>query len=562
MKWQIANWSSPASILDCLLVNRGLNDAKKIDQFLNPHISNLTDPKEIPGLVKAAARVLLAREKNEPVVVFGDYDVDGVTATAIMFETLKFLGLNVTYYIPHRHREGYGLSIPAIEQLAQDGAKLIITVDCGISNLAEIKKAGELGLDVIVTDHHNIPANLPRAFAILNPKIIEGDHPAKELAGAGVAFKFAWGLLRVAGIKDSKFLISLLDLAALGTLADVVPLHAENRILAVLGMRVINERKRQGIVALAEIASLPAQITVNNIYFAIAPRINAAGRLVHASHAAELLLTSDPATAKKLSFELNEINLKRQGIGDDIREAVFDQISDEYLAKNKIVVLSGPDWHPGVIGIIASKVVDACFRPTVLISVVDGEGRGSARSVAGVNIFEVLTSCSELFSRFGGHKGAAGFSITAEKIPRLKEKLANVASELINDESLQPKLMIDAEIKPGQLNLNFVKELERLEPYGQGNSQPVFMSRHLKILDMKKIGKDGRHFKAKFCNNDAILDTIAFSKGAWADELSYDKTYDLAYRLEANEWNGFVNVQLSLIDIRESNDKCQITNDK
>ncbi|MBU0502742.1 MAG: single-stranded-DNA-specific exonuclease RecJ, partial [Candidatus Margulisbacteria bacterium] len=510
------------------------------------------DPKDIPGLVKAAERVLLAKKNNEKVVVFGDYDVDGVTATSIMVETLKFLGINTSYHIPHRHQEGYGLSIPAIEKLAQGGAQLIITVDCGISNLAEIARAKQLGLDVIVTDHHNLPAKLPQACAIVNPKIIQGDHPAKELAGAGVAFKFAWGLLRVAGNRDSKFLLSLLDLAALGTLADVVPLHAENRILAVLGMRVINERRRAGIVALADVASLADHITVSNIYFAIAPRINAAGRLDHARQAAELLLTQDPSQAKKLAVELNEINVKRRSIGDEIREAVFEQINDTYLAANKVVVLSGDDWHPGVIGITASKVVDSCARPAVLVGVVDGEGRGSARSIEGVNIFEILSSCADLFSRFGGHKGAAGFSIAQENIPILKERLAEVARLEISDEALMPKLMIDAEIKPTQLNLNLVKQLEKLEPYGQDNPQPIFMSSGLKIMDMKKVGKTGSHFKAKFCNNDVILDTIAFSKGNWADELSYDKRYDLAYRLEANEWNGFENVQLSLVDVRES----------
>ncbi|PIS28123.1 single-stranded-DNA-specific exonuclease RecJ [Candidatus Saganbacteria bacterium CG08_land_8_20_14_0_20_45_16] len=563
LTWQLAQ-ADPAQVeflvkvlrvspcLAKVLINRGLTDPKQVAEFFAPTINNLRDPKEIPGLIKAAERVLLAKQQGERVVVFGDYDVDGVSATAIMIETLKLLGIKTSYHIPHRHKEGYGLSIPVIEQLAASGAKLIITVDCGIANYAEIKRAADLGLEVIVTDHHNLPAKLPKAVAIVNPKMIEADHPSKELAGAGVAFKFAWGLLRLAGIKDSKFLISLLDLAALGTLADVVPLHLENRIIAVLGMRVINERTRLGIKALVQAASLPEQITVNNVYFSLAPRLNAAGRLEHAKLAAELLLTNDSVRASELASFLQQTNVKRQEIGDEIRAEVFAQINDQYLTNNRLVLLAGAGWHPGVIGITASKVVDEYFRPAVLVGVADGVGRGSARSVAGVNIFELLKSCADLFTHFGGHSGAAGFSILEDNLPELTVRLRETANQNISAYDLAPKLVLEAEISLVELSLSLVQQFAQLEPYGQGNSQPVFLSRNLKILDMKKVGKDGRHFKAKFCANDIILDTIAFSKGSWVDELSYDQTYDLAYRLEANEWNGFVNVQLSLVDIREA----------
>lgn len=530
-----------------VLINRGIKTAQAGRSFLLPRLADLSDPMELPNVVAAAKRVLLAKERNEKICVFGDYDVDGVTGTAILIHTLRVLKIPATYYIPHRYGEGYSLSLESVKTIAETGAKLIVTVDCGISSFKEIEEANKLGLEVIVTDHHNIPAQLPNAVAIVNPKL--ADLPTRELSGAGVAFKFAWALLRIAGEKDSQFLTSLLDLAALGTVSDVVTLTGENRILAKIGLGLLNQNRRLGIKHLADIASLPDKISVNNVYFGLAPRINAAGRLEHASKSVDLLLSNDAVEAKGLAAELNKINVRRQGIGSEISEEVFAQLTEEYVKNNRVVVLSGHDWHPGVIGIVASRVVDAYNRPTILIGLNDGVGRGSARSLAGVNIYKLLNACSDLFIDFGGHAGAAGFEIEASKIDEFKQRVSAIVDDYIPLEGLQPRILIDAELDSGDITLSQARELEVLDPHGEGNSQPVFMSSKLNISDARKVGKEGKHLKLKFSNG---LDAIGFGLGDFADNIAYNKGYDIAYRLEANEWNGFETAQLSLIDIREA----------
>jgi single-stranded-DNA-specific exonuclease len=520
-----------------VLINRGIRSAGEADVFLNPRLAHLRDPMETPNMAQAAKRVLLARERKEKVLVFGDYDVDGVTGTAILLQTLSLLGIPASYYIPHRYGEGYSLSPEAVRSIAGEGVKLIITVDCGVANAAEIEEAGTLGMEVIVTDHHNLPEQLPRAFAIVNPKLIEGEHPSRNLSGAGVAFKFAWALLRVAGVRDSVFLTSLLDLASLGTISDVVPLTAENRTLAVTGLKLINERRRLGIKHLAEVSSLYGKISVNHIYFGLAPRINAAGRLEHASRSLELLLAEDAVAARALAEELNRINLQRRDIGSSIKDEVFSQLNEDYIEQNKLVVLSGENWHPGVIGIVASQVVDNFFRPTVLVGVKDGVGRGSARSVDGVNMYELLDSCRDLFLDFGGHEGAAGFEIKPENIPELINRLKQEVEQRVSFEDL---------------SMSLVKELEVLDPHGEGNPPPVFMSQKLKLLDIRRVGSKGRHLKLKLRHGEIALDTIGFAKGDLADKLTYNNDYDIAYKLESNEWNGFETAQLSLVDIRRA----------
>ncbi|MEE8638624.1 MAG: single-stranded-DNA-specific exonuclease RecJ [Candidatus Margulisiibacteriota bacterium] len=541
-----------SSLTAQVLINRGIRSVGEADMFLNPRLNHLCDPMEIPDVDRAARRVLLAKEKGEKILVFGDYDVDGVTGTVILLHTLKYLGIDASYYIPHRYGEGYSLSLESVKRIAESGIKLIVTVDCGISNFNEIEEANALGMEVVVTDHHNLAKNLPPAYAIVNPKMISKEHPSRNLSGAGVAFKFAWALLRIANVKNNEFLTSLLDLASLGTVSDVVPLTAENRVLAVAGLNLINERKRLGIKHLAQAASLYGKISVNHIYFGLAPRINAAGRLEHASKAVELLLTNDADQAKALAEELHRINLRRRGIGSSIKEEVFSKLDENYLAENKLVILSGEDWHPGVIGIVASQIVDRYLRPAVLVGINDGVGRGSARSVDGLNMFELLDSCRDLFLDFGGHEGAAGFEIAPENILELKDRLREEIERVVSAEDLKPKIAVDAELSPSKISMSLIKELEVLDPHGEGNPPPVFMSRKLNLFDMRRVGTDGRHLKLKFTDGKISLDTIGFDLGGLADKLSYDKSYDIAYKLETNEWNGFETAQLSLIDIREA----------
>lgn len=534
-----------------ILVNRGLGDPARAERFLNPRLAQLRDPFEIPNMKIGAERVLLAKERGEKVLIYGDYDVDGVTGTAILVQTCQFLGLPVTHYIPHRHGEGYSLSLDSVRKIAALGVKLIVTVDCGIASAKEVAEANRLGMAVVVTDHHNLTEELPPAAAVINPKMISGEHPSKYLAGAGVAFKFAWALLKTAGARDAVFLTSLLDLAALGTLADVVPLTDENRILAVSGLNLINEGKRVGIKSLAAAAALRGKITVNNVYFALSPRLNAAGRLEHAAHSLELLLTDDPAKARELAEGLCRINVRRQDIGVGIKEEVFGQLTASYVAEHKLIALSGQSWHPGVIGIIASQVVDAYYRPTVLIGINEGVGRGSARSVDGVNIFALLDSCRDLLLDFGGHEGAAGFSIAAANIPELKRRLKVKVEELIGPEQLLPTVEIDAELAPAQVSLGLVRELERLAPFGEDNAEPLLLLRGMRLTERKKVGKGKNHLKAQFERDGVTLETIGFGWGSLADTLTFQQRYDLAINLESNVYNGFETVQLSLSDLRE-----------
>ena len=540
-------------LISKILTNRGIMTPAAAERFINPRLSFLRDPFEIPNIEAAARRVLLAKQRGEKVTVYGDYDVDGVTGTAILVQTFNFLGLRTDYYIPHRYGEGYGLSVASVRKIAESGTKLIVTVDCGISSAVEVKEAARLGLDVVVTDHHNLAEKLPAACAIVDPKQMDGDHPSRDLAGAGVAFKFAWALLRLAGIKDSVFLTSLLDLAALGTISDVVPLINENRILAVSGLNLIDQRKRLGVKHLAEAAALPGKISVNNIYFGLAPRLNAAGRLEHASKSVDLLLADDPGTAGELARELSRINSRRQALGGSIKEDVFALIDEGYLAGNKLICLSGTDWHPGVIGIVASQVVNAFARPTVLIGINDGVGRGSARSVGGLNIFALLNSCRDLFHGFGGHEGAAGFEIDTGKIAELKARLRAEVEKRVKPEDLVPKIEIDAELLPQQITLAAIKQLELLAPHGEGNPAPVFMIKGLTLADYKKVGKDGKHLKAWFSQDGLTLEAIGFGLGEdYSPHLSVGNNYDIVCNLECNEWNGFESAQLSLIDVREA----------
>jgi single-stranded-DNA-specific exonuclease len=540
-----------------ILINRGLDDPGDAEKFLNPRLSNLKDPFEIPHMSNATRRILQAKERGEKVTIYGDYDVDGVTGTVILLETLKYLGINCDYYIPHRYGEGYSLNQEAIQKIKGEGAHLILTVDCGIASTIEIELANSLGMEVIVTDHHNLPNKLPSAYSLVNPKLIQGEHPSKHLSGAGVAFKFAWALLRSAGITEHDFLTGLLDLAALGTIADVVPLTGENRIFSVQGLNLINQRKRLGIKYLAEAASLNGKITINNINFALAPRLNAAGRLEHASLAVKLLTSSDPVEAKESAKALNQINSRRQGIGENIQEEVFSKLQVDDT--QKILIASGENWHPGVIGIVASRVVDTYYRPAVLIGINEGVGRGSARSIDGFNIFALLNSCRDLFLDFGGHEGAAGFEIDPINIPELKRRLISQIEAELTPEILVAKLSIDAELPPPRITLGLIKELQSLSPYGQGNPAPLFLTRNLTPTDIRQVGSDGSHLKIKFMDavpagrqGKTTLEVIGFRLGKLAKNLTFNKTYDITYNLESNEWNGFETAQLNLVDIKEA----------
>lgn len=534
-----------------VLLNRGLSDQASAAKFINPRLADLTNPFEIPGTAAGVERVLLARERGEKVLVYGDYDVDGVTATTILIHTLRYLGLQPDFYIPHRYGEGYGLSLDSVRKIAGQGVNLIVTVDCGVSSVAEIAEAKALGVEVVVTDHHNVPAELPAASSIVNPKLFSGEHPAKYLAGAGVAFKFAWALLRQAGLRDSVFLTSLLDLAALGTISDVVPLLAENRVLAVTGLSQLSNRQRPGIKELAESASLGDEISIRQVNFGIAPRLNAAGRLEHAGKAVELLLTADFEEAKRLADELCLINSRRQDIGANLKEEVFEVLNQRGGNEDKIIFAVGENWHPGVIGIVASQIVDTLFSPTVLIGISGETGRGSARAPKGLNLYALLNTCRDLFLDFGGHEGAAGFEIAKDKIPELRERLLREAASRWSPEELRPILKIDSEIQPAEITLSLAAELEKLSPFGEGNPPPLWLTKGLRLDDFRTVGKQGKHLKAWFTKERQHLEVIGFGFGHLAEILDRSRRYDLVFHLDTYKYQGNESVQLTLVDLKE-----------
>lgn len=536
-----------SNIISQILINRGLADLASAEQFLHPKLLNLTDPFLLPNVNKAIDRVVLAKNNNEKVVIYGDYDVDGVTGTVILLEALRHIGINPTYYIPHRYSEGYSLNTNAVKKFAQDKVGLIITVDCGISSIEEIKIAKELGIDVVITDHHNVPKALPQAVAVVNPKLHDSKNPSRDLSGAGVAFKFAWALLRYCGVSQNSFLTNLLDLACLGTIADVVPLTFENRIIAKQGLEIIKSGKRAGIFALSQAAGIKKSISVRDVNFGLAPRINAAGRLEHASMSVDLLISKVEQEARGFASELGKVNLRRQGIGESINTETKKVIEAQGLGKDDIIIVEGENWHPGVIGIIASRIADQFYRPTVLISINEGEARGSARSIDGFNVFNVLDSCKDLFNDFGGHEGAAGFEMDPDKIPELKKRLIEKVKSL--KLSFTPKIFIDAEIMPEQATLNLLQQLQMLEPHGQGNPKPIFSSKGIILKDLRLVGGNGAHLKLSLSGGSMAFEAIGFGLANLKPTLTIGKRYDIAYHLETNEWNGFESVQFNLIDI-------------
>lgn len=533
-----------------ILINRGISLNEDIERFLAPKLSFLRDPFEIPDMHKAVERTLSAVRNKEKVFVWGDYDADGVTGSSIVVLGLRKTGIEAGCYIPHRYDEGYGLNVEGLKKIASLGATLLITVDCGISNLKEIEFARTLGIDVIVTDHHNIPEVLPPAVACVNPKRMESDHPSKNLAGAGVAFKFVWALLRSAGFKESSEIKEFLDLVALGTIADVVPLTGENRILAVSGISLLNEKRRAGVKHLFSSAKLSGDITARNISFMLAPRLNAPGRLKHAELSLNLLLEDDPQKAKSIADEINLVNSQRQQIGALIGEDVFSRITDP--ENTKLIVLSGKNWHPGVIGIVASRISEKYNRPSILISDSGKVCRGSARSIEGFDVYKLLLSCKDIFSDFGGHKDAAGFEMLSGSIEELKSRLAREIEGSFTYDELVPKTRIDVEAEPEELSCGLAREIERLAPFGQGNPSPVFLSKNMKVDSCKKVGAKGSHIKLKLSRGGAVIDAIGFGLGALADEMPRNSAVDIAFNLSVNEWDGFVIPQAQLVDIRRA----------
>ncbi|MBU1037340.1 single-stranded-DNA-specific exonuclease RecJ [Patescibacteria group bacterium] len=540
-----------------LLSDRGLKEQKKIDEFLYPDYSqDVHDPYHFSQMKKAVDRVYTARDKKEKVVIYGDYDADGVCGSAILARVLKKLGLNFEVYIPHRDTEGYGLNEKAINLLKDQLVNLIITVDCGVSNVSEINLAKELGIEVIITDHHHVPAKLPAALAIIHPQVDE-KYPFKYLAGGGVAFKLAQAIIHDPRSKISQTSKEamekwLLDLVAISTIADMVPLLGENRTLVRHGLIVLARTKNLGLQKLIEVTGIShKKIDTYTIGFQLAPRINAAGRMAHANNAYQLLTTENIEEAITISHQLNKRNSERQQLTDKLIEEARNQLGE---VKDDIPLLfaEGTGWSVGVIGLVSSKLTNEYARPSIVLSF-DGEKyTASGRSIEEFDLIEAITNFEELLIRFGGHPGAAGFVIAKENLEEFKRKITDYAREKLAGIKFLPKIFIDLELFLKEINWELIKALNQFEPFGEDNFRPHFLIKNLQITRVEKVGLDEKHIRMMVKDNDLERKVICFGFGGDISKLKVNGRIDMVVEIGVNEWNGNQEIQLSLMDWKES----------
>jgi single-stranded-DNA-specific exonuclease len=535
-------------LLAQILLNRKIRSLDSAAQFVAPAEqpwNRLPDDMMAPGV----DLIIETIEANGRILVYGDYDVDGMTSTSMMVQALRRLGVDIQFYLPHRFSDGYGLTTQIIPTLQQGKYSLLITLDCGITNVREIAAIRDAtDIKVIVVDHHTIPETVPDADVIINPKYLLSDDSRYLLCTAGIVFHFLDALRDLGGLNIN--VDSFADLAALGTIADVVPLIGENRRLVATGMPSLSARYRLGIRKLLEVAGFERDfVSPRDVGFVIAPRLNAAGRLDSAMRGVNLLISEDEAAAQEMATILNRMNEDRQAIGQSMLTEAVAQVADE-VATESVLVVRGRNWHAGVIGITASRLVEAYGRPVVIIAD-DGEvGRGSARTTGSVNIYDLLNACRDRFIKFGGHKEAAGFSILPDNIEAFKTELQQVAKAQVSEQDLLPILRIDAEVSPDQVSLELAEMLDQLAPFGQGNPTPVFYCNQLRPVEFKRVGS-GDHLKVRFVDPSGkkVIDAIGFGLGQKI-EVCHQNEIELAFTIEVNHWRGTRSPQLQLLDMR------------
>jgi single-stranded-DNA-specific exonuclease len=559
-----------------ILASRGFTDVEACQAFLSPSLKMLHDPALIPGLSKAAERIGKAIADKEKIVVYGDYDVDGITAVSILWHAIRRLGGHVEYYIPHRIEEGYGLNAEAVAEICGLGAKLILTVDCGVTAIEPAKIACGRGVDLIITDHHEwkedhgadgataaVPL-LPECYTIVHPRLPRADgspaYPNPHLCGAGVAFKLAWGIGQaVSGgsrVNDDyrDYLINATAFAALGTIADVVPLVGENRILAAFGLGGLKSSKLQGIQALIESAQLTGQkLDSFHVGFLLAPRLNACGRMGHARLAVEMMTDASQTRAIEIANYLEQQNKERQATERKIVDAAVEQVIEQKMDAddNCAIVLGGEGWHPGVIGIVASRIVDKFHRPAVMIALNNGHGQGSCRSIPGFHLSKALTACGEHLESFGGHEMAAGLKIRTENLDHFREAFCCHAKATIAPELLLPEVTMDSEAELRHISEALVTDLARLGPFGHANRKPLLACRGLEVAaPPRRVGKTGDHLQLFVRQGTTSMKCIAFGLGSMSESLPVGTKVDLAVEPTINEFNGRKSVELMVKDLR------------
>lgn len=536
-----------------LLALRGIDSFDKAKSFFRPNLSKIHDPFLMKDMDKATERLATAIRDRQKILVYGDYDVDGTTSTSILFIFLKRFGVDVDFYIPHRFKEGYGINQEGIDYAIEIDADLIVSVDCGITAIEETEQAKEHGIDLIICDHHNVGDSIPDAVAVLDPKRKDCEYPFKGLSGAGVGFKLVQGTIKKLGLGES-IAFELLDLVAISIASDIVPIQDENRILMSEGLKQINSDPRVGIKALLDLINLEiGSITTSNIVFSIGPRINAAGRMGDATKAVLLLISETETEARSRAHELESINIARRDKDTETMEEAKIMVDNEYnLDKISSMVLHQPDWHLGVIGIVASRLVDTYGRPAVMLSTVDGKIKGSARSIDGFNIYEAFKECEDLLEQFGGHEYAAGLTIQKENLEEFRRRIDEIAANNLSDEDFNPELSIDCNLDLNEVDMGFWKLLSQFEPFGPGNLRPIFVSKGIEVVGVPTIVGKG-HLKMKVAQNGSgAFDVIGFNMHEYLPIVrnSNGQPLDIAYSLEENYWNGRRTLQIRLRDVQ------------
>ncbi len=544
-----------APVVGGMLWRRDLRNLEAAREFFNPSISHLLDPFLMLDMEKAVAKISECIEQHAPILVYGDYDVDGTTAASLLHLFLQSIGAKSEFYIPDRNTEGYGVSHKGIDYAAEIGAKLIITCDCGITAIEQTEYAKQQGVNMMITDHHIPDDQLPDAVAILNPKQNDCEYPNKNLCGAGVAFKLTQAISERRGLSKEQAL-QFMDLAAIGTAADIVQVTGENRIIVAEGLKLISQGKRPGIKALKKVAGITRdEVTVSDVLFGLGPRINAVGRLGEAMRAVRLMTASTQVEARELSAVLNSENEARKTVEGKIFDEAVRLSNARYDPREKrSLVLYKEGWHHGVIGIVASKLKERYFVPTVIIAINDGVGKASARSISGFDLHAAFSKCADLLLSFGGHTMAAGMSIDPDNLEAFEKRFQEIAIEQVTEEMMRPRLKIESIIEFSDINSQLMETLRRLAPYGPGNMRPLFATQNLEVIGYprpKIVGKN--HLKFKVRQGRTVLDAIGFGMAEYLELLYAGKPIELAYVLSENEWQGRKTIQLELKDIRLMN---------
>ena len=536
-----------SEIVAHLLVLRGITTFDEAKSFFRPEISHLNDPFLMKNMQKAVDRIQTVIANGEKVLVYGDYDVDGTTSVAMMYSFLKKKVKEIEYYIPCRYDEGYGISLKGIDYAKENNFTLIIALDCGIRAVNQVDYANEKGVDFIICDHHNPGEKIPRALALLNPKQSDCNYPYKELSGCGVGFKLIQAFSQQNNIDFSE-IIEYLDLLTVSIGADIVPMTGENRVFSFYGLQQINKTPRVGLKALMEIANKTKEVTITDVVFGVAPRINAAGRIEHAKKAVEILVETDYDKAMLFADKIEKNNTTRKGLDKSITKEALEMID----VKKKSTVVHSENWHKGVVGIVASRLIETHYKPTIVLAEKDGLLTGSARSVHDFDLYSALAKCEHLCEKFGGHKYAAGLSIKKENLPQFIDAFEKVVSESIDEDQLTPKINIDLVIDINDADDKLYRIIKQFAPFGPKNLPPIFVSKG--VIDNgygKQVGEDKTHLRINAKRNKGTIAGIGFGMGDYFEIIKDDQSFDVCYSIDENEWNGKKSLQLRVRDIKE-----------